>query len=130
MKTKTYIINKNKYFDLINDTENWLIEQKFKTQKFDSNINETIIQAKEKNTIKKITGMASAVNIVFSINEDTVTIKIGKGKWLNKVGIGAIGFFVAPPLVLTTAIGAFLQLGLADKIFDKITQNIIERKYN
>jgi len=93
MKTKTYIINKNKYFDLINDTENWLIEQKFKTQKFDSNINETIIQAKEKNTIKKITGMASAVNIVFSINEDTVTIKIGKGKWLNKVGIGAIGFF-------------------------------------
>ena len=50
---------------------------------------------------------------------------IGRGKWADKVGAGAVGALLFAPLAITSAIGAYKQNKLPAEIFECIEKFII-----
>ena len=50
---------------------------------------------------------------------------VGEGQWSDKIGAGAIGWFVAWPLAVTALFGAYRQKNLPAEIFGAIERSIM-----
>ncbi len=71
-------------------------------------------------TWKKVAGMDLATQVQIITNGDTITVNIGAGQWIDKIGVGAVGMIFFAPLAVTSVIGAIGQKKLPSEIFDVI----------
>ena len=107
--------------------ECFLKDKKMTTQKIEAP-DCIIVQGKQEENWKKLTGMASALSVQIKMfGEDTVNVEVGNGKWADKLGAGAVGMIAFAPLALTAAFGAWSQQKLPEEIFGRIEQHIFNR---
>jgi hypothetical protein len=76
---------------------------------------------------RKFVGLDKATQVqIVPGEEGSVSVTVGQGKWLDKLGVGAVGALWFPPLAIVSGIGALSQLKLISDIFDRI-QNFLIR---
>ena len=75
-----------------------------------------------KDVLRSLSGMRIATNVQLSASEDELTVTIGEGQWMDKLGAGAVGMFFLWPLAITAGIGAYKQKMLPTEIFDFIAR--------
>ena len=68
----------------------------------------------------KYLGMDAAVSVRLSQADGILTVSISFEKWMEKLGIAAVGAVFLQPLLLTTGIGAIRQIMLPQEIFSFI----------
>lgn len=84
------------------------------------------IQAKEPEGWKKLAGLDQATQIqLFKASEDTITVNVGSGKWVDKAAAAGVGAIVFAPLMATAAFGAYKQKKLPTEIFTFIERFIL-----
>lgn len=77
-----------------------------------------------KDVLRSISGMRIATNVQLSASGDELTVTIGEGQWMDKLGVGAVGVFFLWPLAITAGIGAYKQKMLPSEIFDFISRTL------
>jgi hypothetical protein len=76
---------------------------------------------------RKFVGLDKAVQVQIVPGEgDNITVTAGQGKWIDKLGVGAVGMLWFFPLAIVSGIGALGQVKLVGDIFDRV-QNLIIR---
>lgn len=84
---------------------------------------EYFIQARQTEEWKKLVGMDRAIQVRLVMYDDAmVTVNIGAGKWVDKLGAAVVGNFLFAPLLFTAAIGAWEQARLPEEIFSFVEQ--------
>lgn len=83
------------------------------------------IQARQQKDWKKLAGMDKAVQVRLTIRQDRLTVDVGAGRWVDKLGAAAVGYLFFAPLLITAAIGALGQEQLPRDIFDFVERFII-----
>ena len=76
------------------------------------------IQARQTEGWKKFVGMDQAIQIRLSVYSDMLTVDLGAGRWVDKLGAATVGYIVFAPLLITAVIGAIGQQKLPQEIFD------------
>lgn len=76
------------------------------------------IQARQPETWKKFVGLDQAIQVRLSVYDGMLTVDLGAGRWVDKLGAATVGYIVFAPLLLTAAIGAISQERLPQEIFD------------
>ncbi len=74
---------------------------------------------------KKISGTDLAISVQIFQSGDVINVTVGYGKWSDKIGAGALGWFVAAPLAITAVFGAMKQKKLPQEIFDFMEKFIL-----
>lgn len=105
---------------LIGDVRGWLNSQDFDTQQVNTDEDSILLQVKKRGSWRDLVGMATSLNIVFHTGEDTLTIEVGAGKWVDKAAVGTVSLFILWPLAITAGMGAWEQMKLPDRIFDYV----------
>lgn len=105
---------------LVADVKSWLDSQEFDSQQMSAEGQNLLIQIKKRGGWRDYVGMATTLNILFKQSEDTLTVEIGAGKWMDKAAGGAVGMFILWPLAITAGFGAWEQMKMPEKIFDFI----------
>lgn len=77
-----------------------------------------------KDVLRSLSGMRIATNVQLSASGDELTVTIGEGQWMDKLGAGAVGVFFLWPLAITAGIGAYKQKMLPSEIFDFISRTL------
>ena len=77
-----------------------------------------------KDVLRSLSGMRIATNVQLSVSGDELTVTIGEGQWMDKLGVGAVGVFFLWPLAITAGIGAYKQKMLPTEIFDFISRTL------
>ena len=103
---------------LINDVKVWLDSQGFDTQQVSADDQSLLVQVKKRGSWRDLVGMATSLNVLFHHNNETLTVEIGAGKWVDKAAVGAISLFILWPLAIPAGMGAWEQMKMPDKIFD------------
>lgn len=76
------------------------------------------IQARQTEGWKKFVGMDQAIQVRLSVYSDMLTVDLGAGRWVDKLGAATVGYIIFAPLMLTAVIGAIGQQKLPQEIFD------------
>lgn len=76
------------------------------------------IQARQTDSWKKFVGMDQAIQVRLSVYGGMLTVDLGAGRWVDKLGAATLGYIIFSPLLLTAAIGAIGQQRLPQEIFD------------
>lgn len=76
------------------------------------------IQARQTDGWKKFVGMDQAIQVRLSVYGGILTVDLGAGRWVDKLGAATLGYIIFSPLLLTAAIGAIGQQRLPQEIFD------------
>lgn len=79
----------------------------------------------EKDGWKTIAGMRMATTVQMIRMDDNLNVTVGQGEWSDKIGAGALGWFIAWPLAVTAGVGAYKQKKLPEEIFRVIEQCIV-----
>lgn len=123
MKTMIYTLTEGKTMEgMAAEIEMLLRGQVMNVQTLELKQDAFIIQARARDG-KLFQFMGSDLAITVRIkkrSEDTVTVEIGGGKWLDKIGGVAIAWFVAWPVLIMTAMSAYDQYKLPEKIQKRI----------
>jgi len=113
---------------VIGDVRGWLNSQDFDTQRVKTDSDDILLQVKKRGSWRDLVGMATSLNIVFHPGEDdTLTVEIGAGKWVDKAAVGTVSLLILWPLAITAGIGAWEQMNLPDKIFDYVGSRLTHR---
>ncbi len=112
------------YHQMVDDLDGWLLQQNFCCQRLKPDGGGILLQVAQKGKWRKFVGMSTALNILFQQKDNTVTVEIGAGKWLDKKIVGTVSLFVLWPLAVTAGIGAWQQMKLPDKIFDYLGERL------
>ncbi len=84
-----------------------------------------VVQASQPGDVwKTISGTRLAVTAQFMVIGEVMTVTVGQGKWADKIGAAAVGWFVAP-FAVSAGIGAWRQKRLPNEIFRVIEQTIM-----
>ncbi len=84
------------------------------------------VQAKDQSDgWKTVSGMTKALQVQLIKADNNVIVNCDFGKWSDKIGAGAIGMFVAWPLLITAGIGAAQQSKLPNEVFAEIERFIV-----
>lgn len=84
-----------------------------------------VIQASQpRDAWKTISGTRLAITVHMTVINDMINVTVGEGQWADKLGAGAIGWFVAWPLAVTAIVGAVRQKNLPGEIFSIIERTI------
>lgn len=106
---------------IIGDVRGWLNEQEFDTQQISTDEDSVLLQVKKRGNWRDLVGMATSLNVAFHQGEDdTLTVEIGAGKWVDKAAVGAVGLLILWPLAIPAGFGAWEQMNMPDKIFDYV----------
>jgi hypothetical protein len=86
-----------------------------------------LVQARlQGNEWRRFIGLDKAIQVqILPASGAAVTVSVGQGKWIDKLGLGAVGALWFPPLAIASGIGAVLQLKLISDIFDSIQRYLI-----
>lgn len=74
---------------------------------------------------KTITGTRLAITVQLIKLGEHLNVVVGEGQWSDKIGAGALGWFVAWPLAVTAGFGIYKQKKLTQEIFDNIERTIL-----
>lgn len=85
------------------------------------------IQARQREDWKKFVGMDKAVQVRLTVRQGSLTVDVGAGRWVDKLGAATVGYLIFTPLLVTAAIGALGQEQLPRDIFDFVERFIILR---
>lgn len=83
------------------------------------------IQARQREDWKKFVGMDKAVQVRLTVHQGNLTVDVGAGRWVDKLGAATVGYLIFAPLLVTAAIGALGQEQLPRDIFDFVERYII-----
>lgn len=84
-----------------------------------------VIQASQPSDAwKTISGTRLAITIHMTVFNDMLNVSIGEGHWADKLGAGAIGWFVAWPFAVTAIVGTIRQKQLPAEIFALVERTI------
>ena len=112
--------------ELVRLLEQYLsINKHLTTQKFMLG-NKAILQCMDSDSNwKQFLGLDAALTIELAETEnDTLTVAIGNAKWLDKVGVAAVGALFFYPLIVAAGVGAIRQAVLPTDIFTFIENSI------
>lgn len=105
--------------DVAHALEDFLRTQKrLETEGVSQSETSYFIQARQTEGWKKYVGMDKAIQVRLSVYNDLLTVDLGAGRWVDKLGAATVGYIVFAPLLLTAAIGAISQERLPQEIFD------------
>lgn len=105
---------------IIKDVKGWLDSEGFDTQQVSADDQSLLIQIKKRGGWRDLVGMATSLNILFHHSNDTLTVEIGAGKWVDKAAVGTVSLFILWPLAITAGMGAWEQMKMPDRVFDFI----------
>lgn len=115
---KVYKLGTLTLTDVARELEDYLRFQKnLETEGVAQAENIYFIQARQTEGWKKFAGMDKAVQVKLTAHEDYLTVDIGAGRWVDKLGAATVGYLVFAPLMITAAIGAIGQDKLPQEIF-------------
>ena len=127
-KSRRYACSAEAIARVIGDVRGWLNSQDFDTQQIQADQDSVLLQIKKRGTWRDYVGMSTSLNIVFHPCEDeTLTVEIGAGKWIDKAAVGTVSLFILWPLAITAGIGAWEQMQMPEKIFDYIGSRLVYR---
>jgi hypothetical protein len=110
---------------IIGDVRGWLNEQDFDTQQIKADDDSVLLQIKKRGSWRDLVGMATSLNVVFHPgDDDTLTVEIGAGKWVDKAAVGAVSLLILWPLAITAGIGAWEQMNMPENIFEYISSRL------
>jgi hypothetical protein len=112
---------------VIQDVKGWLDSEGFDTQQVSADDQSLLIQIKKRGGWRDLVGMATSLNILFHHSNDTLTVEIGAGKWVDKAAVGTVSLFILWPLAITAGMGAWEQMKMPDKIFDFVGNRLAYR---
>ena len=122
--SRQYACRTGEHLRLIADVKSWLDGQGFDSQEMSTENDRHLIQIKKRGGWRDFVGMATSLNLVFHQAEDTLTVEIGAGKWIDKAAVGTVSLFILWPLALTAGYGAWEQMKMPQKIFDYIRNRL------
>ncbi|MEO1414342.1 MAG: SHOCT domain-containing protein [Bacteroidota bacterium] len=106
--------------NLVDGLRRWLYLDGYRSQAHVLEDGRTVVQITQKGEWRKIVGMSTALNVVFTQDQDALYLEIGEGKWIDKIAGGAIGLWLFPPLALTNAVGMWNQSQMPGRIMDYV----------
>lgn len=112
---------------LIAEVGSWLDSQGFDSQQMSTETQSVLVQIKKRGSWRDFVGMSTSLNIVFHQSDETLTVEIGAGKWIDKAAVGTVSMFILWPLAVTAGFGAWEQMKMPDKIFDFIGTRLVYR---
>jgi hypothetical protein len=124
-KTRRYALAASEGPRLIADVKTWLDGQGFDSQQLPTETQGVLLQIKKRGGWRDFVGMSTSLNVVFYQAEDSLTVEIGAGKWIDKAAGGAVGMFLLWPLAFTAGFGAWQQIKMPDKIFEFIGSRLM-----
>ncbi len=105
--------------DVAHALEGYLREQKrLETEGVSQSEDSYFIQARQTEGWKKFVGLDQAIQVRLTLYQDKLTVDLGAGRWVDKLGAATVGYIVFAPLLLTAVIGAIGQDRLPRDIFD------------
>jgi hypothetical protein len=119
-RTRRYACASGDTARLIADLRNWFDGQGFDCQQLSTETHGVLLQIKKRGGWREFVGMSTSLNIAFNQADDTLTVEIGAGKWIDKAVAGTVSMFVLWPLAITAGFGAWEQTKMPDKVFDYI----------
>ncbi|HEU4769287.1 MAG TPA: TIR domain-containing protein [Pyrinomonadaceae bacterium] len=125
--SRRYACSPDDVEQLLADVRGWLNSQDFDTQQVNTDGDSVLLQIKKRGSWRDFVGMATSLNIVFHTGEDSLTVEIGAGKWIDKAAVGTVSLFILWPLAITAGMGAWEQMKLPDRIFDYIGARLAYR---
>lgn len=115
---KVYQLGTLTLADVARELEDYLRFQKnLETEGVAQAENIYFIQARQTEGWKKLAGMDKAVQVKLTAHEGSLTVDVGAGRWVDKLGAATVGYLVFAPLMITAAIGAIGQDKLPQEIF-------------
>jgi TIR domain len=127
-KSRRYACSADDISRIINDLRGWLNSQDFDTQQMNTDTESVLLQIKKRGSWRDYVGMATSLNIVFyPCEDDSLTVEIGAGKWLDKAAVGTVSLFLLWPLAITAGMGAWEQAKMPERIFDYIGARLAYR---
>lgn len=124
-QSRRYVCPLDYHPKLIADVKRWLDSQDFDTQQMNTDDQGLLLQIKKRGGWRDFVGMATSLNIVFHHSEDTLTVQIGAGKWVDKAAAGTVSLFILWPLAITAGVGAWQQMKMPEKVFDFIGSRLV-----
>lgn len=116
---KVYKLGELTLTDVARELEDYLRFQKnLETEGVAQAENIYFIQARQTDGWKKFAGLDKAVQVKLTVHEDFLTVDVGAGRWVDKLGAATVGYVLFAPLMITAAIGAMGQEKLPHDIFD------------
>ena len=105
--------------DVAHAVEDFLRTQKrLETEGVAQSESSYFIQARQTDGWKTLLGMDQAIQVRLSVYQDMLTVDLGAGRWVDKLGAATVGYVVFAPLLITAVIGAIGQQKLPQEIFD------------
>ena len=84
----------------------------------------------EKDGWKTIAGMRMATTVQMIRMDDNLNVTVGQGEWSDKIGAGALGWFIAWPLAVTAGVGAYKQKKLPEETEQYIELDKVDTRTN
>ena len=112
---------------LIADVKSWLDAQGFDSQQMSTETQSILLQIKKRGGWRDLVGMATSLNVVFHQFDETLTVEIGAGKWIDKAAAGTVSMFILWPLAVTAGLGAWEQMKMPERVFDYIGTRLVYR---
>lgn len=125
MKSRRYACRESDSAQLVADVKRWLDGEGFDSQQMLTDDDRVLLQVRRRGGWRNFVGMATSLNIVFDAAEDTVTVEIGSGKWIDKAAVGTVSIFILWPLAVTAGYGAWEQMKMPDRIFAYIGNRFV-----
>lgn len=115
--------------DVAHALEDYLQTQKhLETEGVSQSETSYFIQARQPENWKKFIGMDKAVQIRLQVYGDSLSVDLGAGRWVDKLGAATVGYIIFAPLLITAVIGAIGQQKLPQEIFDFVQRLVFMGK--
>ena len=125
-ESRVFMLNGTEVSQIVTRLENFFRTEKGMEVQSSQTTDGYVMQASQpKDGWKTLTGMRLALTVQMAVMGDKLNVSIGEGQWLDKIGAGAIGLFVAWPLAITAGMGAFKQKKLPGEVFQVIETTIM-----
>ena len=121
MKTSAFNASHEESIEIFNSLKSFLSANGYIVQEF-KKCNGWILQVKKGGGFKTILGLSTATNITIDQFEDCFTVSFSEGRWADKAAVAGVSFFVLWPLLITSAVGAYKQAELPNKIIEFINK--------
>ena len=124
-KSRRYACAPSAAPQLIAEVTRWLDGQGFDSQQMSTEVQSVLLQVKKRGGWRDFVGMSTSLNIVFHQADETLTVEIGAGKWIDKAAVGTVSMFILWPLAVTAGFGAWEQMKMPEKVFDFIATRLV-----
>ncbi|MDR0784228.1 MAG: hypothetical protein LBE83_10795 [Propionibacteriaceae bacterium] len=75
---------------------------------------------------RKFVGLDKAVQVrILPSGDRSVVVSVGEGKWVDKLGVGAVGALFFAPLMIVAGAGAVLQVKLTKDVLNHVENYLI-----